>query len=50
VLSHLHVNCNHFRMSVYADDAAMFINPSHQDVEATRLILRIFGGSVRANH
>jgi hypothetical protein len=43
VLSHLHANCDRFRMSVYADDAPVFINPAPQDVEATRMILKIFG-------
>jgi hypothetical protein len=43
VLDRLHANCTEFRMSVYADDAAVFINPTEQDIAATRLILRIFG-------
>jgi hypothetical protein len=30
-------------VSLYADDAAVFINPSSQDLYTTMLILRIFG-------
>jgi hypothetical protein len=42
-LSFLHGSCAHFRVSLYADDAAVFINPSSQDLYTTMLILRIFG-------
>jgi hypothetical protein len=42
-LSYLHANCATFRMSLYADDAAVFINPSASDLLITRHILRVFG-------
>jgi hypothetical protein len=47
VISHLHANCAEFRMSLYVDDAAIFVNPSDQDVAASRLILIIFGEALR---
>jgi hypothetical protein len=31
VLDRLHANCNDFRISVYVDDAAVFINPTKHD-------------------
>jgi hypothetical protein len=39
----LHNNCSNFRMSLYADDAAVFINPTMQDIMVTKDILQIFG-------
>jgi hypothetical protein len=38
-LSYLHANRATFRMSLYADDAAVFINPSASDLLVTRQIL-----------
>lgn len=32
-----------FRTSLYADNAAIFIRPTHADVTNTELILRLFG-------
>jgi hypothetical protein len=43
VLNPLQGCCTKFRMSMYADDAAVFINPTPQDLRATRHILKIFG-------
>jgi hypothetical protein len=34
--------CDTFRVSLYADDAAMFIKPTKHDVEVTDCILNIF--------
>jgi hypothetical protein len=31
-----------FRVSLYADAAALFINTSHSDLQATNFILKIF--------
>jgi hypothetical protein len=42
ILGYLHQNCASFRMSLYADDAAVFINPTAQDLQATRFILQLF--------
>lgn len=38
----VHRCCDNFRMSLYADDAAVFIQPTAQGWEATKLILSIF--------
>jgi hypothetical protein len=42
ILGYLHQNCASFRMSLYADGAAVFINPTAQDLQATRFILQLF--------
>jgi hypothetical protein len=42
-LGYLHHNCASFRMSLYADDAAVFINPSQQDLQTTKYLLQLFG-------
>jgi hypothetical protein len=42
-LSFLHQNCANFRMSLYADDAAVFIHPTARDLATTKHILQIFG-------
>jgi hypothetical protein len=34
--------CDTFRVSLYADDAAMFINPTQQELQVTNHILQIF--------
>jgi hypothetical protein len=41
-LSFLHVNCATFRMSLYADDAVIFINPTLQDLNLTKQLLHLF--------
>jgi hypothetical protein len=41
-ISFLHQNCTSIRMSRYADDAAVFINPSQQDLQATSYIMQLF--------
>jgi hypothetical protein len=38
----LHQNCTSFRMSLYIDDAAVFINPTLQDLQATSYIIQLF--------
>lgn len=35
-------NCENFRVSLYTDDAAVFIKPMTQDLAVTTLILKIF--------
>jgi hypothetical protein len=42
LLSRLSNICDSFRMSLYADDAAIFINPTLQDLKATIHIMSIF--------
>jgi hypothetical protein len=42
-LSFLHQNCANFRMSLYADDAAVSIHPTARDLATTKHILQIFG-------
>jgi hypothetical protein len=42
-LSFLHGSCARFRMSLYANDAAVFIKPTTQDLLMTKHILQIFG-------
>jgi hypothetical protein len=39
VLSFLHQNCTNFHMSLYADDAAVLINPTAHDLHAIEFIL-----------
>jgi hypothetical protein len=46
-VGHLHNNCSNFRMSLYADAAAVFINPTMQDIMVTKHILQIFGEASR---
>lgn len=43
IITFLNKNCEHFRFSLYADDAAVFISPKAQDWNALRAILDIFG-------
>jgi hypothetical protein len=43
MLSYLHANCATFRMLLYADDAVVFINPTANDLLATKHILQLFG-------
>jgi hypothetical protein len=43
ILSYLHHNCANFRMSLYADNAAVFINPTHDGLKTTKYILQLFG-------
>lgn len=43
LIHRLHKCCDNFRMFLYADDTAVFIHPTVQDFEATKLILTIFG-------
>jgi hypothetical protein len=45
VLSSLSKSCDMFRMSLYADDVALFLNPTSQDLSITIAILDIFGGA-----
>jgi hypothetical protein len=42
-LSFLHANRERFRMSLYIDDATVFINPTKQDYIMTKHILQLFG-------
>jgi hypothetical protein len=42
VLDKLSHDCEMFRVSLYVDDAALFINPSAKDFQATIQILKIF--------
>jgi hypothetical protein len=44
-LSELADRSARFRCSLYADDAAIFIKPSRQDVDSLILILNGFGGA-----
>lgn len=44
-LSELADHSARFRCSLYADDAAIFIKPSRQDVDSLILILNSFGGA-----
>jgi hypothetical protein len=43
VLNYLHDTCASFRMSLYADDVAVFIMPTAHDPWVTKNILKIFG-------
>jgi hypothetical protein len=43
VLSNLLLPVARWRTSMYADDAAIFINPTKEDIEATTIILHAFG-------
>jgi hypothetical protein len=45
ILGYLHKNCAIFCMSMYADDAAVFINPTAQDLQETRFILQLFANA-----
>jgi len=38
------------RVSLYADDVALFIRPSPEDLSTTKEILQLFGGGERASH
>jgi hypothetical protein len=42
IIGYLHQNCARFCMSLYADDAVVFINPTARDLQATRFILQLF--------
>ena len=42
-LSHLTDRVAKLRLSLYADDAMLFINPDHEDVRKTMMILQRFG-------
>jgi hypothetical protein len=42
-LQQFHKHSSRFRVSLYADDAAVFIKPTSQDFETTKFILEIFG-------
>jgi hypothetical protein len=42
-LNFLHNNCASFRMSLYADDVAVFITPTVQDLITMKHILNLFG-------
>lgn len=39
----VHSNCSSFRMSLYADAAALFIKPTLHDLAATKILLNLFG-------
>jgi hypothetical protein len=43
VIGFLHHNCANFCMSLYADDAALFIKPTIQDLQASKFLLKLFG-------
>jgi hypothetical protein len=42
LLSKLSKSCDMFKMSLYADDAAVFIKPAEQDLHVTLEIMNIF--------
>jgi hypothetical protein len=42
LLGHLAKSCERFRISLYADDVALFIRPMQQDLQITQQILTIF--------
>jgi hypothetical protein len=42
MLSTISDGCDMFRMSLYADDVAVFIKPTKHDLEVTNCILSIF--------
>jgi hypothetical protein len=41
----LHQNCTSFRLSLYVDDTAVFINPARHDLQATSCILQLFANA-----
>lgn len=43
LIARLHKSCDNFRISLYADDTAVFIQPTAQDYNSAKLILSIFG-------
>jgi hypothetical protein len=45
IISSLPHSATRWRISMYADDAAIFINPSKDDLETLKEILKIFGTS-----
>lgn len=47
MLKQLHKCCNNFRISLYADDAVVFIQPQELEFLATKLILQTFGDASR---
>jgi hypothetical protein len=42
ILQQLSNGCDTFRVSLYADDVAIFINPTSHDLQVTTTILSIF--------
>jgi hypothetical protein len=48
-MSKLHPDYDTCRVSLYADDAALFISPSAQDLQTTNCILQIFAEASRLN-
>jgi hypothetical protein len=45
IISPLPISAARWRITMYADDAAIFINPSKDDLETLKEILQIFGTS-----
>jgi hypothetical protein len=45
LLSKVTRSCDNFRLSLYADAAALFIKPTSNELEATHCILDIFAGA-----
>lgn len=39
----VHSNCSNFKMSLYADDTALFIKPTLHDLAVTKILLNLFG-------
>jgi hypothetical protein len=48
-LSTLHKGCVRFRVSLYADDTVVFINPMTQEFTTTKQIMQIFGDQMSTN-
>jgi hypothetical protein len=42
ILGHLHHNCSTFKLSLYVNDTFVFINPTSQDLQATKINLHLF--------
>jgi hypothetical protein len=42
LLSRLNKGCEEYRISLYADDAAIFVKPTQQDFSSIKCILEIF--------
>lgn len=47
IICKLDKSCNNFRMSLYVDDADVFIQPTTEDYMTAKMLLRIFGAASR---
>jgi hypothetical protein len=45
IISPLHLRTARFRASFYADDVALFVNPSREDIAAVQALLHFFGNA-----